>query len=260
MTTVCLHDKNTIEQILRRNVHLHIYGIGDLADFFWPYTTWYASDSDTGFGDIALLYTGQSVPTLLALSDTPDGMRDLVDSILHLLPQHFYAHLSLGVESILAENFQLDSRGKHWKMALMDRSAIDASDCLEAVALDTRDLKALVAFYDRCYSGHWFDPRMLETKQYFAVKKGGTLISAGGVHVYSSEYRVAALGNIATAPEYRNKGYARQVTARTCQSLLRAGCEIGLNVKADNDAAISSYNKLGFKIVASYGEYRVERK
>ena len=34
---------------------------------------------------------------------------------------------------------------------------------------------------------------------------------------------------------------------------------VGLNVKADNGAAISCYKKLGFEPVASYGEFMVRR-
>jgi len=41
--------------------------------------------------------------------------------------------------------------------------------------------------------------------------------------------------------------------------LLEDVCHIGLNVKADNDAAISCYRRLGFETVAPYGEYMVER-
>ena len=260
MKSVCLHDKKTIERILRETVYLHIYGIGDLDEFFWPYTTWYATDSDTGIREIALLYTGQFLPTLLALSDKPDCMHDLVGSILHLLPHRFYAHLTPGVESILKKNHHLDSHGEHLKMALVHRSAIDTCNCLDTYALGCSDLNEIVEFYKRCYPGNWFDPRMLETKQYFGIKKDNSLISVAGIHVYSPEYKVAALGNIATAPEHRNNGYASLATARTCQSLLSIVSDIGLNVKADNDAAISCYKKLGFEIIASYGEYMVERK
>jgi predicted GNAT family acetyltransferase len=101
---------------------------------------------------------------------------------------------------------------------------------------------------------------MLETDQYFGIREAGCLVSVAGIHVYSSEYKVAALGNIATAPSFRNKGYGRQVTAKTCQSLLKNVCHVGLDVKADNDTAISCYKRLGFEVVASYGEYMVERK
>ena len=74
----------------------------------------------------------------------------------------------------------------------------------------------------------------------------------------SPRYRVAALGNIATHPKYRGKGYGTAVTAKLCGSLLREVDHIGLNVKADNKSAIRCYEKLGFEVVCSYGEYEVE--
>jgi len=260
MTTVCLHDKATIEQVLRENVYLHIYGIGDLDEFFWPYTTWYAIKDNTEIRAIALLYVGQPLPTLLAFSENTNRMQDLLESISHLLPQRCYAHLSPGVESAFRSTHHLDPHGEHLKMALLHRSAIDACDCPDISLLGRDDVNEIVEFYQQCYPRSWFDPRMLETNKYFGVRKDGHLISVAGIHVYSPEYKVAALGNIATAPSYRNRGFARQVTAKTCQSLLKDVCHIGLNVKADNDAAISCYKRLGFEIVASCCGFMVQRK
>jgi predicted GNAT family acetyltransferase len=86
-------------------------------------------------------------------------------------------------------------------------------------------------------------------------------VSVAGVHVYSRQHKVAALGNITTRPDARGKGLATTVTARLCQELLRAGIEcVGLNVKADNQSAITCYEKLGFERVADYGAYTVEPK
>jgi hypothetical protein len=47
------------------------------------------------------------------------------------------------------------------------------------------------AFYDRAYSGNWFESQMLDTGQYFGLKEDGRLVSVAGVHVYSREYKVA---------------------------------------------------------------------
>jgi predicted GNAT family acetyltransferase len=122
------------------------------------------------------------------------------------------------------------------------------------------ELTAIQSLYKKSYPENWFDPRMLETDQYFGIKEENRLVSIAGIHVYSPQYKVAALGNIATLPAYRNKGYGSQVTAKLCQSLLKEGMRIGLNVKTDNHAAIASYKKIGFKTVVSYGEFMVQRK
>ncbi len=73
MTCVCLHDKTAIEPILRRNIYLHLYSIGDLDDFFWPYTSWYVTRDEGDVRAIALLYAGPT-PTLLALTDEAGRM------------------------------------------------------------------------------------------------------------------------------------------------------------------------------------------
>jgi predicted GNAT family acetyltransferase len=118
-------------------------------------------------------------------------------------------------------------------------------------------LDDLLRLYDESYPGNWFDPHLLQTRQYFGLRVKGGLVSVAGVHVYSETYRVAAIGNVVTHPAHRNKGYARLVTARLCQSLLETVDHIGLNVRADNEAAIACYRKLGFKTVAPYGEFTV---
>lgn len=72
---------------------------------------------------------------------------------------------------------------------------------------------------------------------------------------YSPTYRVAALGNITTDPDFRGRGYASPVVAALCRDLLRTVEHIGLNVKADNLAAIRCYRALGFDRCSQYGEY-----
>ena len=259
LETVSLRDKNAIESSLRKNPYLHLYSIGDLDDFFWQYTTWYALKENETILAIALVYTGQPLPTLLGLSEEKPVMQALLESIMHLLPPKIYAHLGLGLEEIFKERYRIRAHGEHYKMALADASLLSDIDCSHAIRLSPGDLDEIRRFYDKSYPGNWFDPRMLETDHYFGIRKDDELVSVAGVHVYSERYKVAALGNIATHPDYRNRGYGTAVTARLCQSLAERVDRIGLNVKADNDIAIRCYRNLGFEIVASYGEHMIER-
>ena len=255
--TVFIHDKAEIESFLRKDVRQNLYSLGDLDDFFWNYTAWFGLKSADRLKALALLYTGASSPTLLAFCAGKDrrSYAELLSSCARLLPRSFYAHLSPGLGKALCGAYKLKSHGVHYKMALTDKKKLMAADVSDTAALSKRNLPELLKLYAKSYPGNWFEPRMLETSMYYGIRAGGVLAGAAGVHVYSPKYKAAALGNITVLPDQRGKGLAKKVTARLCRELLKKADHIGLNVKAGNEAAISCYRALGFKIISSYEEY-----
>ena len=261
---VCLHAKQEVVAFCRRSPFVHLYSIGDLDDFFWPHTTWVALRQGSEVRQLALLYTDLTMrmPTILAFAEQPESlMRDLLRAWLPVLPRRFYAHLTEGVADVLADDYCVHPHGTFHKMGLTDRTRTAAFDGSEAVALSPADTEGLLALYAASYPGNWFVPRMLETGFYFGIRRGRALVSVAGVHVFSPQYKVAALGNITTRPDARRQGLATTTTARLCQELLHTGIEyVGLNVKADNHIAIACYEKLGFERVTDYGEYTVANK
>jgi len=257
---ICLHDKNQIETFLRSHTFLHLYELGDLDDFFWSHTTWYALTDRQQVKQIALLYTGISLPVLLALTEEPILMCDLLRAIAHLLPKKFYAHLSQDSIAVFADEYQIKSYGLHYKMALTNSSCLNTFDTSDAIPLAEANLKELEELYHQSYPDNAFNPHMLKTGNYFGIKQDENLVSVAGVHVYSPQYKVAALGNITTHPQFRGRGLAKVVCAKLCQELLQTVTHIGLNVKVDNASAIACYSQLGFKPIATYGEYSLELK
>ncbi|MEO6887396.1 MAG: GNAT family N-acetyltransferase [Ktedonobacteraceae bacterium] len=258
MQPICLHNKHEIEAFLLDKPLLHLYELGDLDDFFWPYTTWYALKDAQRVQQLALLYTGTALPVLLAISDTPAPMRELLIAILHLLPRRFYAHLSANVTQALTTDYHLDSHGPHYKMALRDRTLPGRVDTSHVEQLSVSDRDTLAAMYRASYPGNWFDPRMLETGYYIGIRHGPAIVSVAGVHVYSRQYNAAALGNVATHPDWRGRGLGTAVCAKLCQALSQSVEHIGLNVKTNNASAIASYTRLGFETIATYEEYMCE--
>ncbi len=95
---------------------------------------------------------------------------------------------------------------------------------------------------------------MLETGMFFCIRESGKIAAVAGIHVYSPEYKVAALGSITTHPNSRGKGYATKVTACLCKELFKKSEVIGLNVHSENSSAIHCYEKLGFVKIADYLE------
>jgi ribosomal protein S18 acetylase RimI-like enzyme len=251
-------DKERIREHLSQDSDLHLYELGDLDDFFWPHTRWYGLEEDGGrLRSLALLYSGTSLPVLLALekvSGDGDGMGSLLEELLPHLPPRLYSHLSPHLVERFSPRYALEPHGEHRKMALVDRARIKGIDTRNVIRLSSANLDEVRAFYESSYPGNWFDARMLETGQYFGLRIDGSLASIAGVHVYSPAYRVAALGNVATRPSHRGKRLARTVTARLCASLLETVDRIGLNVKSDDRAAIACYRGLGFEHTARYEE------
>src|SRR5947207_5379798 len=120
MTVISLHDRDRIEPVLRRNVFLHGYALGDLDDFFWPFTTWYALEEGGELRAILLLYIAFETPTLMALGDPPlEPLHELLRSARRLLPPRVYAHLSPGCREALGPGVVAQTRGPHVKMALI---------------------------------------------------------------------------------------------------------------------------------------------
>lgn len=255
-----LRDREQIERVLRRDVYANLYALGDLDDFFFPRTSWYGWMEGGQLEEIVLLYQTPELVILLAQAFYQERMLALLQALLPHLPDRFYAHLSPGLEVVFSSHYRLEEHGAHHKMALYDLNAVLGVDCDGVETLGVSDLAELRQFYTQSYPDHWFDPRMLETGAYMGLHIDQRLISVAGVHVCSPRYRVAALGNIATQPAWRGRGYGRMVTACLCRQLLRQVDHLGLNVKADNQPALRCYTGLGFVVKAEYAEWMLERK
>ena len=78
----------------------------------------------------------------------------------------------------------------------------------------------------------------------FGVWEGEHLIAMGGTHLTIPGF--AEIGNIATHPAHRRRGYARQVVGALVRAHLTAGRQVFLMVFQTNTGAIRLYESLGF--------------
>ncbi len=251
-----IDDRAALADYFRRNTPLHLYSLGDLDDFYWSHCTYYGEISSGSLKDVCLFYRGEGLPILLALGDV---RADFLQQLIGSLPAEVYAHLSPGLDQVFRTGYQVKDHGPHFKMVLNDFSPLLHLDPGDVVPITASDLPAVIQLYQDSYPDNAFDLRMLETGMYFGLRRAGKLASIAGVHVYSPRYRVAALGNITTHPEFRGRGFARIVTTHLCQQLAHKVGVIGLNVKADNLAAIALYQRLGFRISDEYGEFSLQK-
>lgn len=261
MNVQTLHNKEIIESHFRQNTDLNIYSIGDLDDFFWKYTKWFAISSGNEIEQIVLLYEGSELPTFLAITDkNSDTMISLIKKIRNKLPAKIYCHLSKGIIKAFWAESILKNCGTYYKMSLKKNFSLLKSDNENIRRLRSEDIEIINDLYKSSYPENFFDKRMLETGKYFGYFEESELIGISGIHVYSEEYRVATLGNITIKPEHRGKSICQKLTSALCNDLLKTVDNIGLNVSTENHSAINCYKKIGFEIIGEYEEYLIGEK
>jgi ribosomal protein S18 acetylase RimI-like enzyme len=249
-----IHDKDPILKFLKKNPGLYIYSIGDLDDFFWPKTIWYALTDSDEIKSLALLYVGMDTPTLILLYEGEASFSHLlIEKIKPFLPVKINAHLSEGLVDTFGRQNILNYYGLNYKM-ILNKVAYSPLDP-DIRKLSPADLPQISELYSVSYPQNWFDSHMLETNKYYGYFKSGILIGIAGIHVYSEEYKVAGLGNIATHPDHRGKQIGYKLTSELCFDLQRNVDLIGLNVWSENEHAIKCYRKIGFEIIGTYEEY-----
>ncbi|MFD9598247.1 GNAT family N-acetyltransferase [Kitasatospora sp. NPDC059973] len=250
-----LHDRAALEARFRRDPALHLMELGDLDDLLWPHTSWYGLAPD---GPVALLYAVGDTPTLLAFGGAAEApeVEELVRELLPVLPRRFFGHLTGDAAEVLAEAYEVRRHGTLLRMVLTDpeRAAAHPADPWAPVPLGRADLPELVKLFAEAYPGNWFDDRMLDTGQYVGARRDGRLVAVAGVHAWSPVQRVAVLGNVTTHPAVRRQGAAGACVAALCRQLADGSDHIGLNVRADNAAAVELYRRLGFTEVAPFTE------
>ena len=160
-------------------------------------------------------------------------------------------------EAALEPRYRAELLGHNLKMGLASPVEGRADDAI--VRLTPQHAGEAVQFYAASYPTGYFEPVNLERGPYVAIRDDHGIAAIAGVHVYSQVLRVASLGNIATRPDARGRGHARRATGALCQLLQAEVDVIGLNVRADNAAAIACYRAVGFDVRYAYDEWRVTR-
>ena len=260
MQLVQITDRSQLAEYFKQDINLHLYSLGDLDDFYWPGTKFYGIRTSTGIDKVILLYSGEGLQVLLVLTNSDVFDEHFINQLVPLIPDQVYCHLSPGLEMLFSTYYSVIDHGSHFKMSLIDLSEIKKVNTASTILITQDQLDEVQLLFDHSYPDNAFDPRMLSTGQYYGCWKNEQLVCAGGVHVYSQTYNVAALGNITTHPDYRNQGLGRTITARLCLALSERVDHIGLNVKANNEPALHLYQSLGFQISSNYGEFSLKKR
>lgn len=116
------------------------------------------------------------------------------------------------------------------------------------IAKMTKENAAELAELDKiCFRVPWseksfYDEAENRLADYFVAKEDGKIVGYGGIWLVADEGQIT---NIAVLPEYRKMGIASRLLERLIECA--EGKSIVLEVRESNAAAISLYEKHGFK-------------
>lgn len=229
-----LTDKNSIRAILRRDPAWCVYALGDLSPEMYPKTEWFTPDLSLVLKDY-----GTSILFAMGAGSVPEALEHVVWPV----------HLQVRADALEAvrQHARVADVKTMWRMSWTGDRAITPD--ARAVRLGDADVPAIERLYaDGAATGEspdFFYPAMVGRGVFFGVYEGADLVAAAGTHLLSREEGAAAIGNIYTRRDRRGRGCGRLVTSAVMHALADVDT-VGLNVRADNAAAIHLYQSLGF--------------
>lgn len=242
-----IRDVATLRAFLVQDRERAAFFLGDLDPRYFHATRWFVERSEEGIRALVLRYDGHSMPVVLLHGDA-DGVRRVLRTFRDRLPGRFDIHAFAEHRRIVDAEFPGTPLKEFYRLRMSgDDARMTGDRPPDVVRLGHGDTADLMRLYSRT-GITYFDPYQLETGLYFGRRCDGELVSAAGVHSVSEEDRVAAVGNVATHPDYRGEGHSKRCMQRLLRALVRRRVTtIVLNVEKANSAAVSLYRSLGFR-------------
>ena len=254
-------DPERLARLISGDPDPHPYSLADLDPPLWDTTrAWVAVDPSGVDRAHALLLSGLRMPVFVAVARPRDpAAMSLIENLEPLLPDGCFLNLAVGGDEIVARHRRVDSLGVHVKYAWYHRTSVEGVPDAGVVELGPPDLGRVLDLQARVADrGRFFTAELLEEGTYVGVEDhDGSLIATAGTHVLNPRRRVAAVGNVLTRPDRRNRGLGTTVTAAVLRRLAPVVDLVGLNVHEANTGARRIYERLGFEPVVPYTESRL---
>lgn len=225
-----IHD---IRELLHRDRDWCVYALGDLAAPMFPKTRWFTPD---------LVLVLHDYGTNILFAAGTGGIREALDHVT------WPVHLQVQADALdeIARFAAVAGQRRMWRMTWRERTPAPLG---RAVRLGAADVPALVKLYgDGEQTGEspdFFHPSMVTDGVFFGVFDGRVLVAAAGTHLFAPEEDATAIGNIYTMRDRRGQGLGRMATSAVLEAVKDIKT-VGLNVRADNPAALHLYESLGF--------------
>ncbi|HEX6869224.1 MAG TPA: GNAT family N-acetyltransferase [Candidatus Limnocylindrales bacterium] len=246
-------DRALLRSFLEQDRLYAAYAICDLEEREFGRTRWGAAWDGDDLVAIGLEYTGPTPQPLFVMGRT-DGIAAVLRDVIR--PRAAYIAVRTATLDAVEAHYRVDPGPQ------MVRMWVDRASFQPYPATVQRLLPVEIGELNRLYQlgfASWLPSSSIADGVYYGMRVNGQLVAAAGTHVVSQSARLAVVGNVLTAVEYRGRGFATAVTGAVTAELLRTSDQVVLNVRADNPPAINAYRRLGYTEHARFEERLIHR-
>lgn len=127
---------------------------------------------------------------------------------------------------------------------LWDGRLPEEDEELPARRLVASDVEQMLELVSETQPGP-FGSRTIELGHYFGIFDGGRLVAMAGERMAAGELR--EISGVCTHPAQQGRGHARRLMQKLIRREMQRGLTPFLHVMAHNEAAISLYERMGFR-------------
>lgn len=247
-------DRQLLRDFLERDRLFAAYALCDLDDREFARTRWGVALERGDPIALVMEYSGLAPQSLFVMGDT-QGIAAVLRDVIR--PRSAY---------LAARSEALPAVEQHYRSEPgppMVRMWVDRATFRPAPGAAARLLPAEIGDLNRLYNlgfTTWLPADAIAQGVYYGIRVGGRLVAAAGTHVVSPSSGLAAVGNVMTHRDYRDRGYAKITTSAVTQELLRTCEQVILNVRSDNPPALAAYRALGYAEHVRFDERLVHRR
>jgi ribosomal protein S18 acetylase RimI-like enzyme len=247
-------DRQMLADFLSQDRLFAAYAMCDLDEREFPRTRWGVALDHGRPEAVVLEYLGLSPQPLFAMGD-PAGITAILRDVIK--PRAAYISGSAEVVGAAEPLYKVEPGPPMIRM-WVDRASFRPVPGA-ATRLVPSDIGELNRLYDLGLTS-WLPAESVAHGVYHGIRVNGRLVAAAGTHVISRDMRMAAVGNVMTHRDHRNRGFAKVVTGAVTQELLRFCDEVVLTVRSDNPPALAAYRALGYRDHTRFEERLVHRR
>lgn len=247
-------DREEIRRVLAPHRTYAAYALGQLQPRLFARSEWYMARGAQGYA-LVLHSHGGLGNALFSL-----GTADALEAVLRLHPGPRHTFLTCQVH-------HLETMERHYRLSeneSMSRMAVDRETFRPVLGrvrrLTGRDIRQVNRLYRSDGTPAFYTAENVDDAVYYGAFDGNRLVAVAGTHVVSYEDAIAVVGNVYTAPSYRNQGLGTAVTSAVTRELLESSRDVVLSADPRNVAAVRVYAKLGFREVGRLIEGAASRR